>query len=169
MKRGISMTMKSMCFLGCLVLALGMAAPALAGELNDSEEPGSVLVFYEFRSGTILTPDQGIVPRTRFSISATCPPHDDPTTCAELGQNVRLEAHWVCPGDGFSICNEVDFNLGLTVNGTIVFDATGLSSNGLRGLVPVPGCDRGYLIAWVGNGSGPAIKVGGVDGKDGGP
>jgi len=128
------MTTKSSCFLFCFVLALGLAAPAVAWDLNDTSEPGSVIVFHKFISGFLS--DQ---PATQFEISATCPKD---WTCTG-GQTVHLRAHWVCPpDDSGSVCREQDFNLDVTVNGTVVFDAAG---NGASS----PPCSRGYLIAWV--------------------
>jgi len=129
------MTTKSSCFLFCLVLALGLAAPALAWDLNDTSEPGSVIVFHKFIAGF-----SGTQPATQFEISATCPKD---WACTG-GQAVHLRAHWVCPPDSVNptVCREQDFNLDVTVNGTVVFDAAG------NGASP-PGCDRGYLIAWV--------------------
>src|SRR5216117_82364 len=44
---------------------------------EDSEEPGSVLVFPSVHTGRVNTADAGVLPRTRFEISVTCPP-DDP-------------------------------------------------------------------------------------------
>ena len=59
-------------------LALLVAPAATMGqmvepELNDSQEPGSVLVFPKFLRGTVATPDQGTLARTEIEISATCP------------------------------------------------------------------------------------------------
>jgi hypothetical protein len=129
------MTTKLNCSLFCCVLALGLAAPALAWDLNDNSEPGSVIVFHKFIRG--FANNQ---PATQFEISATCPKD---WACTG-GQAVHLRAHWVCPPDSRSptVCREQDFNLDVTVNGTVVFDAAG---NGASS----PPCDRGYLIAWV--------------------
>jgi hypothetical protein len=105
-------------------VTLGLAAPAFAGgSLNDSEAPGSVLVFPKFEVGTRYTPDQGDVPRTTFLISVTCPKG---SYCEQTSQIVWLRAHWVCPPNkekqGDTTCAETDFNLKTTVNGTIVFN-----------------------------------------------
>jgi hypothetical protein len=155
----------------CSLLALGLASPALAGgsyptTLNDSEEPGSVLVFYRFTRGGIQTPDQGFQPSSQFKISVTCPNELAASTgCAETGdattgQVVHLVAHWVCPPDpttGGSTCAETDFPLTTTVFGTVEFDANG---NG----APTPPCNSGYLIVWVEDGLGHRISFNGLIG-----
>ena len=121
-------------------LTLGVAAPVdvWGATLNDSGEPGSVIVFHKFVTGSVDTPDRGPVPATEFEISVTCPKG---STCGEY-QHVTLRAHWVCPGDDLNVCHEVEFNLYGTVNGSIVFSPG-------RYPIPQPPCDRGYLIAWV--------------------
>lgn len=136
------------------VLALGLTGPVFAWP-HASEEPGSVIVFHKFISGSVS--DR---PATQFEISVVCPKGDtcvlgnvnDPTT-----PRVRIRAHWVCPGDDLSVCQETDFDLETTVNGTIVFDAAG---NG----APPPPCRRGYLIAWVVDEFGNGIKFDGLIG-----
>jgi hypothetical protein len=132
--------MKSLCVLFFVVLTLGAAAPVAARDavLNDSAEPGSVIVFPKFVSGSVDTPDQGTLPATQFEISVTCPKG---SACAEF-QQVTLRAHWVCPGDAQNVCRDVDFFLYGTVNGTIVFSPD-------SSFVTPPPCERGYLIAWV--------------------
>src|SRR5687767_6870050 len=83
-----------------LMLALTLAIPAMAQIrnplLSDSEEPGSVIVFPKFLTGTVAGQ-----PRSEFEIGITCP--KDPITglpgvCPE-NTRVKLRAHWVCPGD----------------------------------------------------------------------
>ena len=146
--------MKGLRALSFVLLILGMARPAAAwGRLNDSEEPGSVLVFHKFARGFA-----GPFAKTDFVISVTCPTD---TTCNAMGQTVHLRAHWVCPGK--PICNEIDFNLKTTVNGTIVFDPEnfGLTNTDT---VPKPPCDRGYLIVWAVDASGRPISFNGLIG-----
>jgi hypothetical protein len=121
-----------------VVLTLGVAAPVGAWDLNDSEAPGSVIVFHKFIRGTVETPDQGPLPRTQFEISATCPKG---ASCSLSGQEVILRAHWVCPGNLDGVCEQSEFILFTTVYGTLVFSPEEIS--------PTPPCDRGYLIAWV--------------------
>src|SRR5882762_2196148 len=73
------------------LLALGIAAPVAAfngtpsGTLNDSQEPGSVLVFYRFERGDISTPDEGTIAKSQFKISVTCPTDLGPNGCFETG------------------------------------------------------------------------------------
>src|SRR6266404_2245984 len=105
------------------LLNLGTVAPAAAGvpvvdrgALNDSQEPGSVLVFPKFRSGTVNTPDQGTIPITEFEISVACPKGSAGTPDCAFQKPVFLRAHWVCRGDSDTgICQETDFDLMTTV------------------------------------------------------
>ena len=54
-------------------LTLGVAAPVdvWGATLNDSGEPGSVIVFHKFVTGSVDTPDRGPVPATEFEISVS--------------------------------------------------------------------------------------------------
>jgi hypothetical protein len=141
------------------LLTLGAAAPVAAEvpELNDSQEPGSVLVFPYFRTGTVPSSESMETPKTQLEISVTCPRG---TSCVKgdnnTGEAVRLRAHWVCPGGALDKCEEVNFNLSTTVNGTVFFNpdnAPGMSTPSNTGLrnatVPPPPCPRGFLIVWV--------------------
>jgi len=153
------------------LLALGLAAPAMAQELNNSEVPGSVIVFAKFIKGTTKAGGE-TVPKSEFNISVTCPLG---AVCAE-GASVKLLARWVCPGDQNPakkfICKEVDFELTTTVKSTITFGAVatptlfGAAGSNARRSVPAPPCDRGFLIAWVvspADGDAPrAIKFDGL-------
>jgi hypothetical protein len=122
--------------------------------LNDSQEPGSVLVFPYFRKGTLPTLESSMAPKTEIEISVTCPRG---TSCvkgdANTGEAVRLRAHWVCPGNDIDKCEEKNFNLSTTVNGTRFFNPSNagtLSDTGLRNAdVPEALCERGFLIVWV--------------------
>ena len=133
---------------------LALATPALASPpatLNDSEQPGSVIVFPKFINMPRLTVD-GIanVARTEIELGAVCP---SGVICAEHTP-VKLRLHWVCPGAenvNSNICLEQDFVITtLTVNGKVVFAPDGLpiNSNSPNTVRPAP-CPRGYLIAWV--------------------
>jgi hypothetical protein len=159
------------------LLVLGVAAPVAAwsgGVLNDSQEPGSVLVFPYFRTGTVPSNQSPTHPKTEIEISVTCPRD---TTCttgdANTGEAVRLRAHWVCPGAGLqSKCDEVNFNLSTTVNGTLFFNPDNApelstpSNTGLRNAtVPPPPCARGFLIVWVIDQLGRPIKYDGLIGN----
>jgi hypothetical protein len=146
------------------VLFVGLAllvAPAgtVAGqELNDSQEPGSVLVFPKFLRGTVATPDQGTLAKTEIEISATCPRG---ATCVD-GQAVVLRAHWVCPGTFMTPCRETDFTVRTTVRGSLFFNPEGIAP--ANATVPVPPCSGGYLIAWVVDNQGRPIKFDGLIG-----
>jgi hypothetical protein len=147
---------------GVLLLVWGLALPALAQKrdprLSDSQEPGSVIVFPKFIAGTT---DWGEA-RSAFEIGIVCPSTPTaptapttpttpgPNTCAE-GTKVKLRAHWVCPADqtleNKFICRETDFDLFSTVTGTIVINPANVGH--VTQQVPMPPCDKGYLIAWV--------------------
>jgi len=138
------------------ILAVGIITP-LFGQVNDSEQPGSVLVFHKFIRG--FAPPYA---KTEIEISVTCPVNLDP--CAAMGQVVKLKAHWVCPGGNTFICNEVDFHLSTTVNGTIKFDPENFETTTNTDTVPQPPCSRGYLIAWVVDDFDNPIKFDGLVG-----
>jgi hypothetical protein len=127
-------------------------------ELNDSQEPGSVLVFPKFLRGRVTTPDQGVLATTEIEISATCPRG---ATCTD-GQTVILRAHWVCPGALSSPCRETDFTLRTTVRGSLFFNPENIPP--ANASVPIPPCSGGYLIAWVVNTAGQPIKFDGLIG-----
>jgi hypothetical protein len=161
--------MKWLYILSCL-LAVGLATEmaSATGVLNDSEEPGSVLVFPLYKTGTVASPDAPIlVPESEFEISVVCP---NGSVCPD-GQDVDIRLHWVCD-DYAPQCQERDFNLATTVNGTLRFDPQGNcspanSSNNFFetcGSIPPPPCDDGYLIAWVVDETGAAIKFDGLIG-----
>src|SRR5207247_2773686 len=78
-----------------MVLTLGVVTPVGAWGPNDSEAPGSVIVFPKFVRGVVETPDQACLPTTQFEISVTCPKG---SSCLTSGQEVLLRALWVCPG-----------------------------------------------------------------------
>jgi hypothetical protein len=152
------------------LLAFGLATQVVAQtprELNDSQEPGSVLVFHKFVTGTV--PLNGTTaPKTEIELSVTCPKGLD---CFE-NTRVKLKAHWVCPGtqafDDKYICRETDFNLWTTIWGTLAFDpgegiikppnVSPLPGQGGLQRIPKPPCSKGYLIVWVVNFADQPIK-----------
>jgi hypothetical protein len=150
-------------FLFGVFATLWTAAPAAAwGNLNDSEEPGSVLVFPKFVRGFVQTPDRFTWPKTLFEISVTCP---NGATCPQF-ENITLRAHWVCPQDSITnTCRENDFNLFPTVKGTLRFSTEGdFNSGNVFPPPPSPDCDRGYLVVWVIDANGNPIKFDGLIG-----
>jgi hypothetical protein len=157
-------------FLFCLTLALGLAAPALAGELADTTEPGSVLVFPSVHTGSVTTVDHGAVPRTRFEISVVCPKDQDCSAVPVENGNpfgtVHLRGHWVCPGDASGICRETDFNLKTTVNGTLAFSTDDLPDPQCPDISGEEEGSGGYLIVWATDSSGNAISFDGLIGDE---
>jgi hypothetical protein len=138
---------------------------AMAQQLNDSEEPGSVLVFPKFLRGAVQT-ESGVQPRTEIEISIRCPKSQpgQTVTCPDSGQNVNLRAHWVCPSDNvFAPCRETDFNLNRTVHGTLYFNPENVMTAS-NFPVPAPPCNMGYLIVWAVNANGDPIKFDGLVG-----
>jgi len=147
-------------FLFGILATLWMAAPAAAWNLNDSEEPGSVLVFQHFTRG--LGDDFAA---TQFEISVVCPKGD---TCVNFGvptfittpgaQVVHLRGHWVCPpAVATNICAETDFNLATTVWGSVTFTPNTTT--------PVAPCaENGYLIVYAIDSTGAPIKFDGLMG-----
>jgi hypothetical protein len=144
-------------------------APYQGTVLNDSGQPGSVLVFPKFRRGTVTTTDQLDLPASEFEISVLCPRGQEAYCNSLPGASVTLLAHWVCGDDDTTStgsCPKRDFTLTTTINGTIVFDPENvlfnkvslfnprpndpfnLSTPGAR-FAPPPDCQRGYLIVWV--------------------
>ncbi len=148
----------------CVAMLLGpglsLATATAANALSNSQEPGSVIIFPYFTTGTV-TPDSAVQPKTEIHIGVTCPVG---VTCPE-GEPVKLEAHWVCPGSENPstsfVCKESDFVLFTTVNGKITVNPNGQSS---VGNIPAPPCNHGYLIAWVVNTSDQPIKFDGLFG-----
>src|SRR5262245_21052990 len=133
-----------------LVLALTLAIPALAQvrdpRLADSQEPGSVIVFPKFIRGTVPLDGGDPAPRTEIEVGVVCPKGQ---TCAE-GTRVKIGFHWVCGADQTFehkyICDEVDFDQFVTVNGKLVFNPEGGTNSATFTRIPPPPCDRGYLI-----------------------
>jgi hypothetical protein len=162
-----------------VLLNIAVAAPVAAWSPvatwpnNDSERPGSVLVFHKFIRGTFndaVVTGQAVHARTEIEISVVCP---EGTICG-LNQVVRMRAHWVCPG-----CTETSFDLETTINGSLYFNTEGVTVVDVAGVpvitaaafpsnatttVNVPPCPRGYLIVWVTDGGGNAIKFDGLIG-----
>jgi hypothetical protein len=147
-----------------LMPVLLLAAPAFAEDAAFSLA-GSVLVFAKFIRGSVAV-DSMMMPATEISIHVACPPDlpcpgDDP---------VRIRAHWVCPGSqslgSKLICKETGFEFTVPKNGTAVFNPDNIAiagSNPVR--VPAPPCARGFLVAWVIDGSSRPISLNRLSGK----
>jgi hypothetical protein len=167
-----------------LLLALGLAIPAGAQrrppELSDSQEPGSVIIFPKFLTGRTTAPDGSTVPRSEFEVGVVCPKNVNgtPGTCVE-GTRVKIRFHWVCPADQDPakkfICKETNFDLVTTVFGKLTFNAANVGAGNFPTLptgaptvgvarVPLPPCEKGYLIGWVVNTNDAPIKFDGLIG-----
>jgi len=133
---------------------------AAAQALSNSQEPGSLIVFPYFTTGTV-TADTAVLPKTEIHIGVKCPTG---VICPE-NEPIKLNAHWVCPGSenprSSFVCKESDFALFTTVNGKITLNPNGQSSVGNIG---VPPCPHGYLVAFVVNLSDQPIKFDGLFG-----
>ena len=111
-------------------------------KLNDSEIPGSVIIFPKFQTGTVAI-DGVTTPRTEFELGVVCPVGSE-------HQPVRIRMQWVCPGSPQNppICPTIDFDVLASVNGKAVFNTEGPAFPGNK-FVPPPPCPNGYLIGWV--------------------
>jgi len=152
-------------------LSLGVAPAAVRAEFNNhSLEPGSVLIFPKFLTGTVDSGDGTRLPRSAFEISVVCPPGTDvtlpvctnPPLTAGAGKpaTVYLKAKWVCPpatsNPADTFCAEKDFTLTTTVNGTLWINpenipGTGVAQTGPGPVVATPLCPQGFFIVWVVN------------------
>jgi len=150
--------------------ALGLATPILAQDrdprLSDSQEPGSVIVFPKFITGTVALAEGGTAPATEIEVAIVCPTG---ATCPEH-QSVKIRFHWVCPGDqSFPdklICKETDFDVTASVNEKLVLVPNGAGTSdgvGTRFVPPAP-CPMGYLVGWVVNTGDQPIKFDGLIG-----
>jgi len=103
---------------------------------------------------------RGVEPKTEIEISVTCPKGAGPLGCRG-GDPVQLRAHWVCEGN--ITCGEADFDLFTTVKGTLYFNPENILPKNSE--VATPPCSRGYLIVWVVDSFGRAIKYDGLIGN----
>jgi len=154
-----------------LLPALALATPAFAQQLNDSEEPGSVLVFPKFINAARVSVD-GIanISRTEIEVGVVCPPTLNPLTSALCAEHVlyKIRFHWVCPGEeavNSNICKESNFEFFVSMNGKVAFSADGDPINSNSPNTTVPPCPRGYLIAWVVNTNDVPLKFDGLIGN----
>jgi hypothetical protein len=154
-----------------LAPALGLVTPASAFPLADPSEPGSVIVYPKWRTGSV-TVDTVTLPQTEIELGVVCPVGE---VCNELTP-IKVRFHWVCGGDdkidNKYICPSTDFDVFLTVDGKAVFDPNNTTITGSQShhvsLPPfnIDGtlCTRGYLIGYVVNRSDQPIKFDGLIG-----
>ena len=140
----------------CKNAAAGTAASSPRGPvLNNSQVPGSVIVFPKFVQGLVVLPElkpagasQLVeVPATEIEIGVMCP---SGVSCSEA-QTVRIRFHWICPPSVGDVCSETDFDVTASVGEKIVFTPNGgPTTDGVSNkVVPPAGCPKGYLIGWV--------------------
>ena len=139
-----------------LAPAIGLAMPASAFPLADPSEPGSVIVYPKWRTGTVSV-DGVTLPQTEIELGAVCPVG---VVCPEH-EPIKVRFHWVCGGsdkiDNKYICPSTDFDVSLTVDGKAVFDPDNITIAGSQNHhVSFPPfnidgtpCTRGYLIGYV--------------------
>ena len=154
-----------------LLPALALATPTLAQELADTQEPGSVIIFPKFNTGSFTvhpgTAGQFVAAKTVIEVGTVCPIG---VVCA-FGDKVNVHFHWVCPPvAGSTICTETDFVVPFTVdpNGggdkltfnpsQISGEINGTATNLNGGLIPIAPCPAGYLIGWVVNTNDQPIR-----------
>jgi hypothetical protein len=159
-----------------LLPVLALATPAFAQaiitppSLNDSEEPGSVIVFPKFvNAGPVIVDGISGIARTEIEVGVVCPP-GVPITSPLCAEHVpyKIRFHWVCPAIenvNSNICRETDFEIVVSMNGKAVFSADGRQINSNSAIVPTPPCPRGYLIGWVENFNDVPIRFDGLIGN----
>jgi hypothetical protein len=143
--------MKAARFLVLLTAAFGSAVPTFAQvpepTPSASEEAGSVIVFPNFRKGTVVV-DGVTRAQTEIDVRARCPKD---VTCPE-DEPVKIRFHWICPGSQDiapkGVCKEVDFDVTFSVNAKASFNPEDpkIQGNNLGRIAP---CPKGYLIGWV--------------------
>jgi hypothetical protein len=161
--------------LAAVVLTLSLAgiASAQIAAAAPVAAPGTAIVFPKFRTGFVAP---GLAAST-FEIGVVCPEDNlTPAGCTlPQGTRIKLALEWICPGTvqkgAASFCQSVDFELHTTLFGKLQFDANGnvtvapdpadVGSN----LITNPSCPEGYLIAYVVDGLGRAIKFDGLVGE----
>src|SRR5262245_1596053 len=108
--------------------------------LNDSEQPGSLIVFPKFISGKT----RWGYPRSEFELSVLCrfgfkEPVSGAGCLAPYGEGftVKIRAHWVCPGKedikSQFICHESAFALYTPVFGTLSFNPANVGAGPFAG------------------------------------
>ena len=153
-----------------LLPALALATPAFA-QLNDANEPGSVIVFPKFINMPRVTVD-GVagISRTEIEVGVVCPPTLNPLMSPLCAEHTlyKIRFHWVCPGAenvNSNICKESNFEFFISMNGKVAFSADGDPINSNSPNTTVPPCPRGYLIGWVENTNDQPIKFDGLIGN----
>jgi len=181
--------MKFMIKPALLMPLLALASPAFAQSLlptnppglADPSQPGSVLVYPKFVTGTVpAQSDAGafVAAKTLIELGAVCPA--DLAPCPD-NSILRVHFHWVCPGvqigQQTSVCSENDFNVVITYgassagkvtfnpgNGTgTIGNPVGTDYNGST-IVPIAPCPRGYLIGYAVNNLDRPIRFDGLIG-----
>jgi hypothetical protein len=156
-----------------LIPALALATPALAwtgsdsrpSALADTNEPGSVIVWPKFQTGTVAvdagTPGAFTAVKSLLELGAVCPTDTGGSGCAD-NSVIHVHLHWVCPGAAVgelpSVCPSTDFTVTvtygnssagkITLNPSEIFGPAPSDYNGSTAAALAP-CPRGYLIGWA--------------------
>src|SRR5215472_14652345 len=78
-----------------LAPAIGLATPASAAfPMADPSEPGSVIVYPKWRTGTVVV-DGVTLPQTEIELGVVCPIG---VLCPEK-EPIKVRFHWVCGGN----------------------------------------------------------------------
>jgi len=152
-----------MCLFVLLMAGFATEAPVSAEDGAVLQFFGSAIVFPKFIRGSVMI-DGSMSPATEISISVGCPFASCPDD-----QQVRIRAHWVCPGsqslNTSFICRETGFEFTVPVRGMAVFNPDGAAvSWHIPVPVPIAPCPRGFLIAYVVDDFGQPIRFNALTG-----
>ncbi|MBV8591888.1 MAG: hypothetical protein JO212_17840 [Acetobacteraceae bacterium] len=133
--------------------------------MADSNEPGSVIVWPKFMTGSVAvnagTPGAFTAAKTVIELGAVCPADTGGSGCAD-NSTINVHLHWVCPGVAVgelpSVCPSTDFTVAvtygnssagkITINPSEIFGPAPSDYNGSTAAALAP-CPRGYLIGWA--------------------
>ena len=169
--KGLAIVLVALMLVGVSVASAAPAGPT-DPTLTDSEQPGSFIVFPKIHAGKLAN---GIA-QTTIEIGVVCPNNFNAgvNPPCQQEQPVKIKLHWVCPATvqkgAAGFCQSQDFELHTTVFGKLEFDAAGRVTVGPfdlnGGIIPIPQCDAGYLIAYVIDNFGNPISFNGLIGEE---
>jgi hypothetical protein len=138
---------------------ISLTGQSTAG-LADPSQPGSVIIWPKFVSGSVNvfpgTAGAFTAAKTVIELGAVCPAAAAPCTD---NQTIHVHLHWVCPAVAPStVCPETDFTVPITYGtssaGKITFNPSAVPNPGTSDYngsttVPIAPCPRGYLIGYA--------------------